>query len=137
MASAGRPSLARSVGLEPRYEQALDGTWACIATDDTGNEAYHRAGHVSRKAAGDALKRWVLENYESAQLVRSPKNRPAPALKDLSDTGNNAQLVRVMRRKAEANDQAAIRYRQQADLLEVEAKRLTAAADVLEGPEHA
>jgi hypothetical protein len=136
MASRGRPSFARSVGLEPSYEQASDGTWTCVATDDRGKETYRSPGHVSRKAAGDGLKRWVRENFEQAH-VPAGKPRPTPGLRDLTDAGNNAQLVRVLRRKAEANDQAAARYRQQADLLEVEAKRLAAAADVLEGPEHA
>lgn len=138
MATSGRPSMARSVGLEPTYEQAADGTWTCVATDRKGKEAYRSEGHSSRKAAGDGLKRWVLLNRKGAELARKAKAPPALAgLRDLSDAGNSTQLVRVLRRKAEANDQAALRYRQQADLLEVEAKRLSAAADVLEGPEHA
>lgn len=132
--------MARSVGLEPSFDQATDGTWTCVAVDDKGKEVYRRGGHSTRKAAGIGLQRWVRDNYEGVQPVEParPRTRPAPSgLRDLSDAGNNAQLVKVMRRKAEANDQAALRYRQQADLLEVEAKRLTAAADVLEGPEDA
>lgn len=77
---------------------------------------------------------WVREHYAvETEEVAKPKAAPKARPRTLGP--QPSAMVQMMRDRADDNEEKAVAYRQQADGLEVEAKRLRVAADELAGPD--
>lgn len=113
------PSRVTTAGLEVEYEQATDNSWSYRLTDPTGHVIQSRAGYNNASGVAQAVNSWLRDHW-----------KPERKQQTLLGPGTSA-LQRQLEARADENESSAIRYREQADRLEAEAKKLRAAADVL------
>lgn len=123
------PRKVSNAGLEVEYEQAADGTWSHVISKD-GTVLREREGYANANSCACGVANWFHAHYlgrdaRQARLASRPEPRP-PALGP-----GTSQLHEMMNARADDNEGQAIRLREQADRLEMEAKRLRAAAEVL------
>jgi hypothetical protein len=126
-------------GFDYLAEQGEDGKWTVSLTDDTGEVVWQRGGYkVERRGRASALQ-WLRDSHgitltggQSEQRSRSgwkapKKNQPRDESPDMS------HLARDLERRAVLAESRAVALREQADKLEMEAKKLRAAGEVLNG----
>jgi uncharacterized protein YegP (UPF0339 family) len=119
---AGRPTRAQELGITQEIVEEDDGSYSFTLREQSGVLLYAKEGYTAHKHAQDAASRWLRDNYR-------PAPKPAPS------SAGTGRILGMLRSQAMDNETQAQRLRQQADLLEAEAKKLHAAANALEDPE--
>lgn len=114
---------ARRAGLELDAHEDEDGTWSAILTNSKGEAVWNRAGYKNIPAAKGGASYWITNHYRRQNKAQQP-----PPMTSAGGKG----LLRQLRQQAQDNEKEAARLYEMAELLGQEAKRLTAAADVLE-----
>lgn len=123
------------------------GRCQAIVTDLDGNVLRDQV-YKNRNSAQASIRTWLkkeglghasvtrVQPEELEELTEAPDPEPEPEQAPVSaPTSPSDRWLVKLRHEAQRALEQALKLREQADALEVEHKRLTAAADVLEGPE--
>lgn len=113
-------AAAKRAGLDVDLQQDSDGSWSASLTDKTGTVVWTKAGYKNPNSAKGGVGYFLAHTYR-----RQSRQQP------MSSAGGKG-LLRQLRTQAQENEKEAVRLYEMADLLGAEAKRLNAAADVLE-----
>jgi hypothetical protein len=120
-----RATSLDSAGLDVILTKDPNGSWHAQATHD-GREVFTRGGYKSQGSARGGVAYWFQHHYRPELLKRE---RTPPA------NDSAAALGRSIRDKANAAESEAVALRLRSDKLEADAKRMHAAADLLEDPD--
>ena len=116
-----------SAGLDVVLTEMEDGKWHAQARD--GNRTvFDKGGYKSQASARAGVDYWFQHHYRM-ELLRQQRSEPTLSLS--ADTDAEV-LGRSIREKANAAEAESVTLRLRADKLEADAKRMHAAADLLE-----
>jgi hypothetical protein len=121
-----RATSLDSAGLDVVLTKEPSGTWHAAARHN-GREVFSKAGYKTDASARGGVSYWFQHHYRKEML----RQDLTPPVAD----GSAAGLGRSIREKANAAEAESVVLRTRADKLEADAKRMHAAADLLEDPD--
>jgi hypothetical protein len=122
----GRSTSVESAGLDVVLTNAPNG-WHAEVTND-GRTVFNKGGYKSQASARSGVSYWFQHHYRK-EMLRAERTPPT------ATDGSAAALGRSIRDKANAAESESVTLRLRADKLEADAKRMHAAADLLEDPD--
>jgi hypothetical protein len=124
------PRVAKTQGLDLVLTPQRDGRVKAELLDDVGN-IIQAGNYKNESSAQSSMTTWIKRHYQVEGVISKPKPKPPPKPKPRPLGPGTAQMLEMMDARADDNDAKAISLRQEAESLEMEAKRLRSALEVL------
>jgi hypothetical protein len=124
------PRIAKTQGMDLALTPRKDGRIDAELLDGDGGTLF-TSDYATEGSALSSVRAWILKHYQAEEIVTTPKPKPVPKPRPRPLGPAPDQLVDMMDARADDNEARAVQMRQEAEALEMEAKRLRAAVDVM------